>query len=160
MLTNNFIPYLYGCSKYNDSRAYRTYPVKDLTGTEYDSPKDNEDNPWIRKFSAGSSTEYGAFWLVLGADDTPVTKDDYKLGNEVTGLTAGVGDYIVNDNKIRIYRTYANNTDSDIEVSEVGLVVKSNTHSGQKNILIAREVLEQAITIKPGGTQVFGIDIG
>lgn len=136
---------------YNGSRAYRTHPIKDLTGTEYETARGNEDNPWLRTFTAGASTDYGTFWLVLGSSDATATKDDYKLGYEVTGLTAGVGDYIVNGNKIRIYRTYANNTDSDIEVIEVGLVVRANTPSGFKSILIAREVLGSKIVIKSGG---------
>lgn len=165
MLTRNFIRYLYGCSDWNNARGNRqNASVKELNGDEYTAPINQQSSYWLRIYTTEPSNERGTFWLVLGDDSTAVTADDYKLGNEITGLTPLAGDYIFNldssNGKIRIYRTFANNTDSDINVSEVGLVVRASTNAGDKNILIAREVLDSKIVIKSGGVQVFGIDIG
>lgn len=164
MLTRNFIRYLYGCSDWNKSRSNRqNASVKELNGDEYTAPANTQSSYWLRTYTTEQFDERGTFWLVLGDDSTAATADDYKLGNEITGLTPLAGDYIFNldssNGKIRIYRTFANNTDSDISVSEVGLVVRASTNAGDKNILIARET-SKPIVIKPGGVQVFGVDIG
>lgn len=164
MLTKNFVGYLYTCSSYDGARQYRINTVlKDTEGKEWTAPANSTSGFWLKTFLSAPAVDRGAFWLVLGDDATAVKKDDYKLGNELTGLTAGVGDYIFNNDtgRIRIYRTYANDTSNDIEVSEVGLAVRASTNAGDKNILIAREVLAKPITIKAnGGVQVLGIDLG
>lgn len=163
MLTKNFVGYLYTCSNFDGARQYRNNTVlKDTEGNEWTAPANSTNGFWLKTFPSAPTVDRGAFWLVLGDDATAAKKDDYKLGNEVTGLTAGVGDYIFNNDtgRIRIYRTYANDTSNDIEVSEVGLVVRASANAGDKNILIAREVLDSKIVIKSGGVQVFGIDIG
>jgi len=88
----------------------------------------------------------------VGTDDTPVTYEDYKLGNIVAlpqtqynivnivedGKHIGLG-YTVSIN---------NNTGADVEIKEVGLY--SGLYNQSKPFLIYREVLETPITIPNG----------
>lgn len=152
MLTKNFIKYLYGCSYPNGTRNNRTVIVTDVDGNEVEGPARGGSNEFLKRFTESPATTGGDFWLVLGDGNTPPTLEDYKLENEVTGLTTLAGDCILNGNgKIRIYRTYANNTANDISVSEVGLVARVNVNNGNKPVLIAREVLGSKYVIKSGG---------
>lgn len=151
MITKNFSNYLYGCSEYSGTRQNRkTASITDLTGDKLETPADQYASTWLKTFTPGPSTNPGAFRLILGNDNTPATPNDYKI-NEITGVTPLVGDYIFNNGKIRIYRTFANNTDSDITVSEVGLAVIASTSKREKPILISREVLDSEYVIKSGG---------
>ena len=151
MITKNFANYLYGCSDYSGARQNRrTASITDLTGDKLATPADQYQNTWLKTFTSKPGTRPGEFWLILGDNNTPATTDDYKI-NEITGLTQLVGDYIFNNGKIRIYRTFANNTDRDITVSEVGLAVIASTEKNEKPILIAREVLDSEYVIKSGG---------
>lgn len=163
MLTSNFMKYLYSCSYYGGTRGYRDVSVKDLTGDTVIMPPGGEDNQFLRKFlGADSTSEVYPFWLMLGSGNTTPTIDDYILENEIASVTPLAGDYMYNagNNKIRIYRAFANNTDSAIEISEVGLATRVTTTSGSRKILLAREVSASPITIEPNGIQTFGIDIG
>jgi len=101
----------------------------------------------------------GDFCLVIGSDDTPVTKQDYAwtydIGLTDSGGTAGCADR--DGNRVfRVTRSYANNTSEDIEVKEVGLVL----YTRDMKVLIAREVLPEPVVVKAnGGIQAFGIDL-
>ena len=64
---------------------------------------------------------------------------------------------------LRITKTVSNPTTEDIIVKEIGLIINlSNMGTETQNLaLLAREVLDEPITVKAnGGIQVFGIDIG
>lgn len=161
MLTSNFVPYMYSCSSYDGTRRNRRPIVKDLNGTNYQTPNTVATNTWMYGFYPSDQDAYGGFWLELGNGNTPPTSGDYKMENKITELTPLAGDYIYNDTgAIRIYRSFANNTDHSIEVSEVGLAIRIQTDDGGKQILLAREVSASPITIEPNGIQTFGIDIG
>lgn len=75
----------------------------------------------------------------------------------MTGTSYSLGFADRNGRKvIRATVTYANNTDTDIEVKEVGLIASY----GKTSYLLAREVLKTPMTIKAnGGIQTFGMDI-
>lgn len=98
--------------------------------------------------------------LLVGSGDTPATPGDYEWNNDistVTGTSYSLGFADRNGRKvIRATVTYANNTDTDIEVKEVGLIASY----GKTSYLLAREVLKTPMTIKAnGGIQTFGMDI-
>lgn len=157
MLTNNFIKYLYGCCPYDSARGGIPMPCIGITG-ESVTTEWNVTNTLFREFvySAKNYNHDGDFYIGLGTDDTPVTPDDYLWSHEIDTLDNGGGKFTCVNNKIRILRTFTNNTDSDIEVKEIGLIICM----AGKSVLIDREVLSQPYIIKPGGAQVFGIDIG
>lgn len=98
--------------------------------------------------------------LLVGSGDAPATPSDYEWNNDistVTGTSYSLGPADRNGRKvIRATVTYANNTDTDIEVKEVGLIASY----GKTSYLLAREVLKTPMTIKAnGGIQTFGMDI-
>lgn len=112
------------------------------------------------KASLKNTNSAGDFCLVIGTDDTPVTKQDYLWTHDITDLTDSGGSVGCADrdgNRVfRVTRSYANNTSEDIEVKEVGLVLCTKN----MKVLIAREVLPEPVVVKAnGGIQAFGIDL-
>lgn len=101
----------------------------------------------------------GDFCLVIGSDDTPVTKQDYAWthGIDLTDSSGTAGCADRDGNRVfRVTRSYANNTSEDVEVKEVGLVF----YTYSIKVLIAREVLPEPVVVKAnGGIQAFGIDL-
>ena len=92
----------------------------------------------------------GYFYIGLGTNATPVTPDDYAWDNDIADLTHNswsLTTELKDGRKVmRFTETVTNNTDTDITVSEVGIIVQGN---GTANtFLIAREVLDTPITVK------------
>lgn len=163
MLLNNFKDWLYGTVSYNLYGSRGGVGYKSIDGNTVNLNW-NEDNNFLvaPRESISQLSNNGDHCLVLGTNNTPVTVDDCEWKNDITDLSTLSTSFFratVNGNRvIRVTRSVANNTENDITVSEVGIVV--NDYSSRK-ILIAREVLETPITVKAnGGAQVFGIDIG
>lgn len=163
MLLNNFMNYLFGCSRYDGARNYTAVNFKNINGDSGTLPA-NEGNSFFynMRYLPKDLSYTGDFCICLGTNNTPNTTDYYLWQNDVTTLLTNSGygfKSLLRDGKqiMRITRTVTNDTAEDITVSEVGLLVRM---AGQ-NVLIAREVLNTPITVKAnGGTQVFGIDIG
>lgn len=97
----------------------------------------------------------GMAMLGLGTDDTPVTYEDYKLGNIVAlpQTQYNIVNIVENGEHIGLgYTTNINNnTGADVEIKEVGLY--TGLYNNSKPFLIYREVLETPITI-PNGQSV------
>jgi hypothetical protein len=109
---------------------------------------------WQINAAAGSS----AYGIVVGTSDTPVTRDDYRLGSQIshgtgTGqltygavsidapITYGTG-YL-----IRIIRVFTNNSSADVTVKEIGLY---SYWAGSYYFCIIRDVLSTPVTIPSG----------
>ena len=163
MLLNNFEDWLYGTISYNLYRARGDVSYKSIDGNTVNLRWDEMNNFLaVPRESISQLSNNGDHCLVLGTNNTPVTVDDCEWKNNITDLSTLSTSFsraTVNGNRvIRVTRSVANNTENDITVSEVGIVVAD--YSSRK-ILIAREVLETPITVKAnGGAQIFGIDIG
>ena len=176
MVLDNYIKYIYGSTVRDtgDSgvREEMKPHLKSLTGEKnYIYPGSRET---FVNFAACRNliselytTSYGEFCLALGTNDTAPAKGDYAFANEITTLnrdsysmnTVSKGDKTV----LRITKTVSNPTTEDIIVKEIGLIINlSNMGTETQNLaLLAREVLDEPITVKAnGGIQVFGIDIG
>ena len=162
MLLNNFISMMLGAIDY----SYRpgTAVFKNLAGDTVQIGW-NEGFPWFRQLKNNPSNfiNFGDYALVVGENDTPISKDDYAfsldLNNSLTVLSTATSSILDVDGtrKLRFTKTVSNDTAEDITVKEVGIIIFRSDVS----FLIAREVLETPITVKAnGGTQVFGIDIG
>jgi hypothetical protein len=176
MVLDNYIKYIYGSTVRDtgDSgvREQMEPHLKSLTGEEnYIYP--GSRNTFVNFAACRNliselyTADYGQFCLALGTNDTAPTKGDYAFANEITALnrdsysmdTVGKGNKTV----LRITKTVSNPTTEDIIVKEIGLIVSlSNMGTETQNLaLLAREVLDEPITVKAnGGIQVFGIDIG
>jgi hypothetical protein len=120
------------------------------------------DNVAIVTAPAGDVT-YG---IVLGAGTTPDDDDDYMLEALIThGTDLGMLSYqdcIVSvptsnalSSEMKISRIVANNGNSPVRVSEVGLIVKIKYSSSTSNFLISRDILEDPIDISPGESARF-----
>lgn len=157
MILNNFTSYLYS-SVGPDTREYQGAKYKDINGDDITINGDTSNSfMYEYKFNQAALSGNGNFCIALGTDDTPVTKEDCLWQQDINTLSDAGHQITCVNSKIRILRTYTNNTLDDITVREVGLIFRDRN---RKNILVAREVLPQSYTIKPGGAQVFGIDIG
>lgn len=157
MILNNFTEYLFSSVYYN-VRERQAVKYKDINGDDITLNEDT-NNSFMNgyKFNQVALSQDGNFCIALGTDDTPVTKEDCLWQHDINTLSDAGHQFTCVNSKIRILRTYTNNTLDDITVREVGLIFRDRN---MKNILVAREVLPQSYIIKPGGAQVFGIDIG
>ena len=161
MILDNYFKAMNGAlSPSNYSRTSET--IYDIAGSHIEVNVSSGYGSLMRAMKEKIATlnGNGDFCLVIGTDNTPVTKQDYLWSHDITGLTdsggtAGCADRDCN-RVIRVTRSYANNTSEDIEVKEVGLILR--TYS--ENVLIVREVLPEPVVVKAnGGIQAFGIDL-
>lgn len=163
MILNNFKDWLYGVVNYNLYSSRGNVSYKDIDGNTVNlNWSDGNNFLNTPRASISELTNNGEHCVVLGTNDAPVTVDDCEWKNDVTDLSTvslSFSRATVNGNRvIRATRSVANNTENDITIREVGFVVNGY---GNKNVLIAREVLATPVVVKAnGGAQVFGIDIG
>lgn len=164
MILNNFKKALY-CSSYNGSGgSSRETPISPVgldgeifSGNMYYSSY----YLFTRiKYLPDDLAEDGDFCIAVGTNDTPVSPDDYKWENGISVLTnSGYSHKCVNkDGKYfcRFSRTFVNDTNEDITVKEVGLIMMNGL-----KFLAARKVLSEPVVIKAkGGIEPFGFDIG
>lgn len=164
MILNNFKKILFLASKGSDnggSRQNQVSPIS-ITGSTSAYSLSGAQAPICSQvmYLPNDLARDGDFCVAIGTNDTPVTIDDYKWDYGIDTLTnAGWTHKIINRNGnwvCRYVRTVSNDTSEDITVKEVALI---QFFIGIK-IMIAREVLDQPVAIKPGGIQAFGIDIG
>lgn len=94
----------------------------------------------------------GMGMIGVGTDDTPVTYEDYKLGNIIALPQTGYNVINIVENGEHIglgFTIYINNnTGADVEIKEAGIY--SGIYNAAKPFLIYREVLETPITIPNG----------
>jgi hypothetical protein len=112
---------------------------------------------WISTAALNAPAGNASYGIVVGTSDTPVTRDDYKLGNQIahgnsTGqltygavsidapVTYGTG-YL-----IRVTRVFTNNSGADITVKEIGVY----SYNNYNYFCIIRDVLTTPVTIPNG----------
>jgi hypothetical protein len=95
--------------------------------------------------------------IVVGTSDTPVTRDDYKLGSQIVHGT-GTGQLIYSAMSIdapitygtgyllRAVRVFTNNSGADITVKEIGVYFLGGTYY----FCMIRDVLSTPVTIPNG----------
>lgn len=94
--------------------------------------------------------------IVFGDGSAPVTPDDYTLsGNIISGITASCtvsNELVDNVSTTKSIITITNGNDSDITISEVGLMAKTSLSDNAKySFLTERTVLDTPVTIPAGG---------
>jgi hypothetical protein len=132
--------------------ARTSFTVTDTGGT---SRNIGYDYSPAMALNAGSGVS--TFGIVVGSSDTPVTRDDYKLGSQIahgnaTGqlmygavsfdapVTYGTG-YL-----FRVMRVFTNNSGADITVKELGVYAGVYT----VYVCLIRDVLSTPVTIPNG----------
>jgi hypothetical protein len=111
---------------------------------------------YFRADAGAGVTTHG---IVVGSSDTPVTRDDYKLGSQIAH-GSGTGQLMYGAMSIdppvaystgyltRLMRVFTNNSGGDVTVKEVGVVI---LYSGNLYyFLIIRDVLSTPVTIPNG----------
>lgn len=107
------------------------------------------------------STPYGrGFYLVFGKD-IRANKTDYTMDDLITsGLKCNAVNKIITKNGISIVSSVTNESDVDISISAVGLVIQTNGSYNLTSIfLIGKYILEDMITLKPGQSKTFEYQI-
>lgn len=111
------------------------------------------------------AASYGRY-VDVGFGETAVTKDDYKLDDSnvidnryltwLSTVTTNASPAISS-----VVTVYRNDGNSDIQVRELGLIMKNMNAASRpaNNILLARKVLDTPITVHVGETMAFTYSI-
>lgn len=137
------------CSSYTDETTAASY---NLTYTS--------------SFSSSSSYYYcqPASFIFVGTGTTEAALTDYCLAENCTTLTGTYAECTVSDNVWNTARTFKNETDDDITITEMGLYfVRTGNSSSALTyvyskfppVLAARNVLSTPVTISSGETYTF-----
>jgi len=135
--------------------SYRSVTLKDTSGTDrgvviglFGWCKGGSPNYYNLKMRANSPEGNTSYGIVVGTSDMPVSPDDCAINVIPHGTSSGqlyyhpteVKEVVVSNNVIEqeITRSISNETDSDIEVKEFGLILRYDAKG--YNFLIAREV--------------------
>ena len=125
--------------------------------------------------SVDSRTVYNAFYnssqytsyrnntlaLLVGSGTTPPTKQDYKLENQIVLQSdRDFCNWTPSDSKITLCRQFVNNTESPVNIQELGVYLISSSSYNTVNIfLVGRLVLSQPVNLPVGGSHVFTYSI-
>lgn len=90
--------------------------------------------------------------IAIGSGTTSPKKTDYKLENQIADAPASID---MTGGMATASITYKNTSSSDKTVTEVGLL----THGMRQNWMLARELLENPVTIKAGEVKSFSITL-
>lgn len=123
----------------------------------------------IVSFGASTTSMFGSvYWansrFALGTGTTAPKSTDYKVETEITnGFDCSVltKRYVQGADKdyINISGEITNNGSSDITFSEVGWYSFFKLNSNNYEAMLAREVLENPITIKPGESVAINVNL-
>ena len=109
--------------------------------------------------TSDSTTTEGIF-IAYGNGTTIATSNDYNLESEISDLTLLGNSLFITDNGYIITSSVKNTSDEDIIVKELGVFETSKSEYGwRQTFMLARNVLETPITIKPNETKTFTITI-
>lgn len=160
MITQNMIQSFFWAV--NNYDIYSTFKGKDLDGTDfsYRNPKLNTI------FNITPNVTYNTLYtsnnaniLYFGTGTKEATVSDYKLQSPIEGdvFTPGSASTIHNNNypgSYTITQSYVYTGDSDVTITEIGLInsvsKSANSSDGYARLLMAREVLENPITVSKG----------
>ena len=112
-----------------------------------------------------SSNTCGGVCMGFGAGSKQVSLEDYNLETIINNLSYQSSSVETTEEGYTVITSAKNNTSTDIIVSEVGIFCRAQSrHSGmdfesQYPFMLARNVLETPITIKPNETKTFTITI-
>lgn len=119
----------------------------------------------VYPFTVGFENTSAAFWdnvfngwyMRLGSSNADNVYYSGKMISPITSITNISISTSMNTNKIlrQVSASFRNDTDSDIEVNEVGIGVSFTVNGEWGKSIIARKVLANTITIHPGESYNF-----
>lgn len=158
--TGNFGPWLFNMADTSGTRGGGRATIKCIDGSsgllsQYSETMRNQ----CTKLSEVSSNS-GNFII---AASSSMDDDEYKWEHDISNLTDAGHKFSREDRAghgvLRITQSYCNDTDADILVKQIALIIKGGSNAGL--YVVAREVFDSEIVIKSrGGVHMFGIDIG
>lgn len=106
------------------------------------------------------STATEGVFIAYGDGTNTATLNDYKLEREITDLTLLGNSVSITDNGYVVASSIKNTLGGTITVKELGIFETSKSEYGYRStFMLARNVLETPITIKPNETKTFTITI-
>ena len=107
-----------------------------------------------------SSNVLGGVCMGFGSGNKQVSLEDYKLHTWIDNLSYQSSSVETTEEGYTVTTSVKNNTSTDIIVSEVGLFcLGRNINLSYPPCMLARNVLETPITIKPNETKTFTVTI-
>lgn len=137
-----------------------TIPVyKTIDGTQITN-KDNTEHGAISLASALSDTLKTAAgtdassWLIIGTGTGTVSENDYCLFNQDSNCTCVSAASSTTSNLTKSYTaSFQNNSESDITVTETGIVGRCWLYNGYYTMLLEHTLLETPVIIPAGETR-------
>lgn len=113
------------------------------------------------KAQGGETISQSEYWdinanfqykIAIGRGTEPPRKTDYRLADQITASVCNID---MQGGMATASLAYKNTTGSDITVTEVGLL----THGQFYPWMLARELLENPVTVKAGEVKTFSITL-
>lgn len=160
MLTNNYASLL---SLSIGTKSNNLPVCKDISGGTV-----NPNKAWLATIlqyslaiiSGGGEAQRG-HWMVFGEGNTPVESSDISIESPITdgfiviSQTSNIP-YIYSSTIMTVTRIIQNTSSAPITISEVGLY---GDNTSTDTIMLAREVLDEPITLQPGEKHSFTMDL-
>ena len=158
MLLNNFSNILSAKLTYGSGTNLgdKVNYIKTTDGRTYEKDV-NTNNIYLNAISNNNKKEGIRF--ILSNDKNEINYYDYNIDYIDDELTE-IGTTINNSNNYIISKIVKNNTNDNINISSIGLIVCSYINGSYKDILIYKSKLNETIIIEPGETKTFTITIG
>lgn len=168
MLTNNFRLILSGTIHNSIPTGYRNSLKDALTGEAPTFSSSSQMsflvfNTYNGYINRSYSANYDGVCIYTGSGTTEPTAEDYNLESPYSDvqMTTCTGSSVDNSastvSRIKTYTaTLENKAEENRTISEVGLMIGFPSSSSEKvKLLMAREVLDNPITLEPGDTVTF-----
>lgn len=93
-------------------------------------------------------------WLIIGTGTGTVSENDYCLFNQDSNCTCVSAASSTTSNLTKSYTaSFQNNSESDITVTETGIVGRCWLYNGSYTMLLEHTLLETPVIIPAGGTR-------
>lgn len=147
--------------------SYKEIPdikAKGVTGVDLSTGSICSSNCVPPMLSFATDMKYAYSTLHLGEDDTPVTYDDYRLGNyhTLTSVSMAAQTPYLDDNNCVIAPymfVYCNSTDSPVTIKDLCVTYRGiNTPNQSYSFMVYREVLDNPIEVPVGANVVITLN--
>lgn len=164
MLLNNFSNILSAKLTYGTSMGDKVNYIKTTDGTIYENNirTSNINLYKVAPTSDSTTTDKSGIIFVLSNDENelPVKYDDYEIEGYIDDQLTEIGTTINNSNNYIVSKIVQNNTDDDVSINTIGVMVHCYLINDYKDILFYKIKSDTPIIIKPGETKTFTITIG
>ena len=165
MLTTNF--YVMQAVEATQRSIYKKATTPEGVAVDVVATGGNTYYPRILPTSGGVVFSYNSLGVVVGSGNAPATKADYKLENIITSGLKSVSSTNATDaldNGVENIKAIIlqNTTETDITISEVGLIGMCYSGSGDsyyKYLMVDRTVLDVPVTIPAGESKAISYSI-